>query len=129
MIIIICRESLVQVHIRREIFQGDSLPFLLFMLCMIPVNHALCKAKVRFTLGSGEEINHPLLMDYLKLYGKSENEVKGLVSTVEVFSQDIGMKFGIKKYEVIILNRGKFKATDGIKLPSCEKIKEIEEDG
>ena len=41
-------------------------------------------------------------MDDLKLYGKSENEVKGLVSTVEVFSQDIGMEFGIKKFDVIL---------------------------
>ena len=62
-------------------------------------------------------------MDDLKLYGKSENEVKGLVSTVEVFSQDIGMEFGIKKFGVIII-----KSTDGIELPSGEK-KEIEEDG
>ena len=62
-------------------------------------------------------------MDDLKLYGKSENEVKGLVSTVEVFSQDIGMEFGIKKFGVIII-----KSTDGIELPSGERI-EIEEDG
>ena len=46
-------------------------------------------------------------MDDLKLYGKSESEIKGLLSTVEVFSQDIGMEFGIKKCDVIILNRGK----------------------
>ena len=51
------------------------------------------------------------------------------MSTVEVFSQDIGMEFGIKKCGVIIMNRGKFKSTGGIELPSVEKIKEIEEDG
>ena len=39
----------------------------------------------------------------LKLYGKSENEIKGLVSAVEVFSQDIGMEFDIKKCGVIIM--------------------------
>ena len=60
-------------------------------------------------------------MDDLKLYGKSENETKGLVSTVEVFSQDIGMEFGIKKCGVIIMNRGKVKSTDGIKLPRVER--------
>ena len=67
-------------------------------------------------------------MDDLKLHGKSENEIKGLVSTVEVFSQDIGMKFGIKKCGVIIMSRGKF-SMDRIELPSGEKIREIEEDG
>ena len=36
-------------------------------------------------------------MDDLKLYGQSENEIKGLVSTVEVFSKYIGMEASIKK--------------------------------
>ena len=68
-------------------------------------------------------------MDDLKLHGKSEGKIKGLLSTVEVFSQEIGMEFGIKKCGVIIMNRGKVKSTDGIELPSGEKIREIEKDG
>ena len=56
-------------------------------------------------------------------------ESKALVSTVVVFSNDIGMEFGIKKCGVIITNRGKVKSTDGIELPSGKKIGEIEEDG
>ena len=64
-----------------------------------------------------------------KLYGKSENEIKRLVSTVEVFSQDIDLEVGIKKCGVIIMNREKVKSTDGIELPSGEKIREIEEKG
>ena len=68
-------------------------------------------------------------MSHLKLYGKSENEIKGLVSTVELFHQDIGIEFGIKKCGVIIMNRGKVKWTDRIELPSDKKIREIEEDG
>ena len=49
--------------------------------------------------------------------------------TVEVFSQDIDMEFGIRKCGMIIMNRGKVKSKDGIQLPSGEKIREIEEDG
>ena len=63
-------------------------------------------------------------MDDLKLYAKNENEIKGLVSTVEVFSQDIGMQLSIKKCSVIIMNRRKVKSIDGIELPSGEKIRE-----
>ena len=96
---------------------------------MILLTHVLCKAKARYTLGGGEKINHLLFMDHLKLYGKSENEIKRLVSTVEVFSQDIDMEFSIKKCGVIIMNREKAKSTDGIELPSSEKIREIEEGG
>ena len=81
-----CGENFVKVNIRRGIVQGDSLSPLLFVICMILLTHVLCKAKARYTLGGGEKINHLLFMDDLKLYGKSENEIKGLVSTVEVFS-------------------------------------------
>ena len=80
-------ESLAKVNIRRGIFQADSLSPLLFVICMILLTHVL-------------------FMDNLKLCGKSESEIKGLLSTVEVFSQDIGMKFGIKKCDVIIMSRG-----------------------
>ena len=59
-------------------------------------------------------------MDNLKLYGKIENEIKGLVSTVEVFSHNIGMEFGMRKCDVIIMNSGKVKSTDRIELPSSE---------
>ena len=88
---------------------------------MIPLTHVLCKAKARYILGGGEKINNVLFMDDLKLYGKSENEIKELVSTVEIFSQDIGMEFGIKKCGVIIMNRGKVKSTDGIELPKYKR--------
>ena len=91
-----CRESSAKVYIRRGIFQGNSLSPLLFVISMIPLTQVLCKAKARYTLAGGEKINLLLFMDDFKLYGKSENEIKGLVSTVEVFSQDIGMEFGIK---------------------------------
>ena len=61
-------------------------------------------------------------MPDLELYGKSGNEIKGLVPTVDIFIQDIGMEFGTKKCGVIIMNKGKVKATDG------GKIREIEGD-
>ena len=96
---------------------------------MILLTHILRKAKARYTLEGEKKIKYLLFMDDLKLYGKSENEIKGLVSTVEVFSQDIGMEFDIKKCEVIIINKEKVKSADGIELPSGEEMKEIEEDG
>ena len=70
-------------------------------------NSCTTQSQGKIRLGKGRENNHVLFMDDLKLYGKSESEVKRLLSTVEVFSQDIGKEFGIKKCDVIILNRGK----------------------
>ena len=123
-----CRESLAKVIIKRGIFQGDRLLPLLFVIHMILLTHVLPKAKARYNLGGGEKINHLLLTYDLKLRGKSESEIKGLWSTVEVFSQDIGMGFGIKRCDVIVMNRGKVKSTDRIELSSGQKIREVEED-
>ena len=115
-------------NIRRGIFQGDSLSHF-FCDMQITANSCTMQANARYTLGGGEKINHLLFMDDLELYRKSDNEIKGLVSTVKVFSQDVGMEFGIKKCAVIIMNTGKVKSTDKIELPSSEKIREIEADG
>ena len=108
-----CKGSLAKVNVRKGMFQGDSLPPFLFVICMISLPHVLCKAKTRYTLGEGEKINHLLFMDDLKLYGKSESEIKVFVSIVEVFSQDIGIEFGIKKCGVIIMNRRKVSRQTG----------------
>ena len=45
---------------------------------------------------SKEQINHLLFMDYLKLYNQSEKGLDSSVQTVRVFSEDIGMEFGIE---------------------------------
>ena len=92
-----CGEYLVNIDIRRGIFQGDSLSPLLFVLCMIPLTQTLRKLKSGYTLKNEETLNHILFMDDLKIFAKSDSEVDGLVSTVQILSNDIGMEFGIKK--------------------------------
>ena len=120
---------MAKVNVRREIFQGDSLSPLLFVIYIILLTNVLRKGKTRYILEGGEKSNHLLFMDDLKLYRKRENEIKGLASAAEIFNQDISMEFCIEKYSVIIMNRGRIESTDGIEVPSSEKIREIEEDG
>ena len=55
-------------------------------------------------------------MDELKLFAKRKNQIDSLVQTVCIFSEDIGMQFGIDKYGVLITERGKIIRTDGIRL-------------
>ena len=86
-----CGEFLAKVNIRRGIFQGDSLSPLLFAICMILLTEILRKVSTGRTFKKGEKLNLPLFMDDLKIYGKNEREINGLVSTVEIFSYDIGM--------------------------------------
>ena len=67
-------------------------------------------------------------MDDLKIYGKNERKINGLVSTAEIFSNNIGMEFGAKKCGTRISKRGKVVKT-GLELPSGEKIKKVEDGG
>ena len=44
-------------------------------------------------------------MDDLKLYAKNEKGLESLVQTVWIFSDDIGMEFGIDKCAALVLKR------------------------
>ena len=72
-------------------------------------------------------MNHFLFIDDLKIFTKNEHEVKGLVSTVQILSNDIGMKFWIKKFGVLVLKKGKIVSPEGVKMPDGERIREFEE--
>ena len=70
-------------------------------------------------------------MDDLKLFAKSKDQIYSLVNTVYTFSEDIGMEFGIKKCEVLVLKRGKVdKARSrGLNLSYGKLMKTIDEEG
>ena len=99
---------------------------MIFVICMIPLTQILRKVKSGYTLKNGEKLNHLLLMDDLKIYAKSEREINGLVSIIQILSNDIGMEFGIKKCGVLVLKRGKVVSPERVEMPGGEKIKEIE---
>ena len=56
---------------------------------------------------SKENINHLLFMDDLKLYSRSEKGLYSLVQRVRVFSEDVGMEFGIRKCAMLVMEKGK----------------------
>ena len=68
-------------------------------------------------------------MDDLKLFAKSKNQIDSLVQTVHIFSEDIGMQFGMKKCGLLIMEKGKVIRTDGIRLPDGQYTKDINETG
>ena len=121
-------KTLCEVDIKRGIFQGDSLSPLIFILCAIPLSTMLRKMKPGYTLGK-VKVNNLLFMDDLKLFGKNENEIESLLSTVHDISVDIRMEFGIQKCGVLVMKRGKIVKSQGIKLRDGEVVKEIEECG
>ena len=63
-------------------------------------------------------------MDDIKLLAKNEEELETLIQ-IRIYSQVIGMEFGIEKYAMIIRKSGKRDTTEEIELPNqkiiCEK--------
>lgn len=68
-------------------------------------------------------------MDYLKLWAKIEGEVNGLVFTVQIVSNNIGIELRIKKFGVLVLKKGKVVLSEGEMMIDSEKIKEVEKSG
>ena len=54
-----CGQTLGFVNINREIFQGDSLSLLLFVLCMVPLSLVLRRSRAGYEWGGCEfKISH-----------------------------------------------------------------------
>ena len=100
----------------------------MFVLALIPLSLILRKAKVAYEFSeTKEKINHLLFRDDLKLYSRSEKRLDSLIQTVCVFSEDIGMEFGIEKYAMLAMEKGKIEKSVGIELPDGEFIKSLQE--
>ena len=96
---------------------------------MIPLSQILRKLKSGYILKNGEKLNHLLFMDDIKIFAKSECEINGLISTVQILSNDIGMEFGIKKFGVLVLKRETVVSSERVEMPDGERIKEVEKNG
>ena len=68
-------------------------------------------------------------MDDIKLFAKNEKELETLIHTIRIYSQDIGMEFGIEKCALLVMKSGKRHLTEGIKLPNQDKIRTLAENG
>ena len=120
--------ELAKVEFKGGIFEGDSLPALVFILVLIPLSLILRKAKAAYEFSeSKEKINHLLFMDDLKLYSRSEKGLGSLVQTVRLFSEDIRMEFGTEKCAMLVMEKEKIVKSVGIELPNGKVIKSLQE--
>ena len=97
---------------------------------MIPLSLLIRKVKASYEWARNKfKISYLLLVDDLKLFGKSDDQIDSLVQTVFIFSENIGMEIGLKKCRVVIVKKGKLVKFDGIHLPNQEIMKEVDENG
>ena len=91
---------------KRRIFQGDSFLAMLLVLSKVPLPLIVTKVKASYEWGKKKyKPNHLLFMDNSELFSKSEERMDTFVRTVHVLSTNIGMKFGMKKYETLTMKR------------------------
>ena len=72
---------------------------------MIPLTLVLRKSTTGYDLEKDLRLNI-FLMDELKLFGKSEDQIDSTVQTVQLLSEDIRMEFVLKKCSVLSSDRG-----------------------
>ena len=101
------RKCFAEVKLQRGIFQGDTLSPLLFLIVMILLNYILRKCTARYKLSkSQEKISHLMYLGNIKLFAKTK-ELETLIQAVQIYSQDIGMEFGIEKCTMLVMKTGK----------------------
>ena len=69
-----------------------------------------------------------MYMDDIKLCAKNEKELETLIHTVIIYSENIGMEFGMEKCAMLVMKSGKRHRTDGMELPNQDKIRTLAED-
>ena len=120
--------SLAEAKIQIGVFQGDALSPLLFIIAMMPFDHILRKCTTGYKVSrSQEKINHLMYMDDIKLFAKKEKELETLIHTVRIYSQDMGMEFGIEKCAMLVMKSSKRHMTDGMEVPNQDKIRTLAE--
>ena len=115
---------MADINIKCGIFQGDSISPLLFCSALNPLSEVIKSNKFGYTSKSGDLIQHLLYMDDLKLYTKNERDLNSLMSTVYLFSSDIGMRINVDKSAKLIVSRGKIITSADFALNSLEAIKD-----
>ena len=63
----------------------------------------------------------------MKFYSRSEKGLDSLVQTVRVFSEDVGMEFGIEKCALLVTEKGKIVKSVGIEMPGGKVLKSLQE--
>ena len=100
----------------------------MFVSVLIPLSLILRKVEAAYEFSeSKENINHLLFIDNLKLYSQSEKGLDSLVQIVRVFSEDIGMEFGIEKCAMLVMEKGNIMKSVGIELSHGKTIKSLQE--
>ena len=109
-------------HLKRGIFQGDSLSPLLFCLSTAAISHALRKRRSFTSLHQPAGITHLFFVDDLKVYVVGKEALVDTLAVVEEVSGAVGMSLGLIKCATVHARSGKVRPLGPINLPSGETM-------
>lgn len=103
------------------IFQGDTLPPLIFCLALAPISHMLKRLGMGYKI-AGTTISNSLYIDDLKVFAADAKQMKNCKIIIQEFINDIGMSFGLEKCTVIHIKQGKVNNTpDSLEIPILDQ--------
>lgn len=117
------------VHIRRGIFQGDSLSPLWFCMAVNPLSQMLESSDYGYIIRKSPtlKLSHLLYMDDLKLYASGPEQLQGQLELVSAFSKAIHMEFGIDKCAFIHCKKGVIQDSEEITLTDQSRFSPLAE--
>lgn len=95
------------VHLKRGLFQGDSLSPLLFCLVIAPVSWALRKGLGFNSRYHQQPLTHQFFMDDLKIYADSKRALRRASRRAERSARAVGMKLGLRKCATCHIEKGR----------------------
>ena len=113
--------------IQREIFQGDALSTLLFVIAMMPLNHIPRKYTGGWKFSNRKKENQPTNVHGCQQTEKYEKELETLIQAVRTYIDFIGMEIGIGKCVMLVMKSRKRPMTKGIELQNQEKLRTLRE--
>ena len=101
---------------------------LLFIVCLLTFTNTLRDTAPGHHFASNrQKVNHLLFMDELNLYASNEKSLEVLIETVHVFSNGIGMEYGVEKCAVLTMKKGNMANSDGMALLNKTTIERLKE--
>ena len=58
---------------------------------------------------------------------KNKKELDTVIQTIRIYTQHVGIKFGIEEYAMLITKSGKRQTTEGTELPNQKSFKKLRE--
>ena len=110
--------------IKCGIFQGDTLSPLLFCIALNPLSMLLDPLS-GYQVAPDQQLTHLLYMDDLKLFARNDTQLHILLRTVKMFSDDVGLTFGMDKCAKLSVSRGKAVETDDLVVHDDFCIREL----